>query len=79
VNTYDPHTTLDAISRNVVPVVVIGGLSIVAMFVFFIEAPGWDNATGLSVGAVDDRATRLSPAGARIEINGDSGLTVLIE
>src|ERR1700740_883488 len=37
VNTYDPHTTLDAISRNTVAVVVIGGLSIVAMFVFFIE------------------------------------------
>jgi hypothetical protein len=36
-NTYDPHTTLDAISRNAVAVVVIGGLSIVAMFVFFIE------------------------------------------
>jgi hypothetical protein len=37
VNTYDPQPTLDAISRNAVAVVVIGGLSIVAMFVFFIE------------------------------------------
>jgi hypothetical protein len=37
VNTYDPQTTLDAISRNAVAVVVIGSLSIVAMFVFFVE------------------------------------------
>jgi hypothetical protein len=36
-NTYDPQTTLDAISHNAVAVVVIGGLSIIAMFVFFIE------------------------------------------
>lgn len=36
-NTYDPQTTLDAISRNAVAVVVIGSLSIVAMFVFFVE------------------------------------------
>jgi hypothetical protein len=37
VNTYDPQTTLNAISHNAVAVVVIGGLSIVAMFVFFVE------------------------------------------
>jgi hypothetical protein len=37
VNTYDPRTTLDAISHNAVAVICIGGLSIVAMFVFFIE------------------------------------------
>ena len=37
-NTYDPHTTLDAISHNAVAVIGIGGLSIIAMFVFFIEA-----------------------------------------
>jgi hypothetical protein len=37
VNTYDPQTTLDAISHNAVAVIGIGGLSIVAMFVFFIE------------------------------------------
>lgn len=37
-NTYDPATVLRAIDRNAVAVVVIGGLSIVAMFVFFIEA-----------------------------------------
>ncbi len=36
-NTYDPRTTLDAISHNAIAVVAIGGLSIVAMFVFFIE------------------------------------------
>jgi hypothetical protein len=36
-NTYDPRTTLDAISHNAVAVIGIGGLSIVAMFVFFIE------------------------------------------
>jgi hypothetical protein len=36
-NTYDPQTTLDAISHNGVAVVAIGGLSILAMFVFFIE------------------------------------------
>ena len=35
---YDPTATLDAITANAVPVVVIGGLSIVAMFVFFVEA-----------------------------------------
>jgi hypothetical protein len=38
VNTYDPPTTLDAISHNAGVVIVIGGLSIIAMFVFFIEA-----------------------------------------
>jgi hypothetical protein len=37
VNTYDPQIALDAISRNAFAVVVIGGLSIVAMFVFFVE------------------------------------------
>jgi hypothetical protein len=37
-STYDPGAVLDAISRNAAPVLVIGGLSIVAMFVFFIEA-----------------------------------------
>lgn len=36
-NTYDPQTTLNAILHNAVAVVVIGGLSILAMFVFFIE------------------------------------------
>jgi hypothetical protein len=36
-NTYDPQATLDAITDNAVWVVGIGGLSIVAMFVFFIE------------------------------------------
>ena len=36
-NTYDPHTTLEAISHNAVAVIGIGGLSIVAMFVFFVE------------------------------------------
>jgi len=39
-NTYDPQTTLDAISHNGVAVVAIGGLSILAMFVLFIlKAP----------------------------------------
>lgn len=38
IGTYDPTATLAAISRNALPVIVIGGLSIVAMFVFFIEA-----------------------------------------
>lgn len=37
-NVYDPHQVLRAISDNAVGVVAIGGLSIVAMFVFFIEA-----------------------------------------
>ena len=37
-NTYDPPTTLDAISHNAAVVIGIGGLSIIAMFVFFIEA-----------------------------------------
>ncbi len=37
-NTYDPQTTLDAISHNAVAVIGIGGLSIIALFVFFIEA-----------------------------------------
>jgi hypothetical protein len=36
-NTYDPHTTLDAISHHAAAVIAVGGLSIVAMFVFFIE------------------------------------------
>jgi hypothetical protein len=36
-NTYDPHATLEAISHNAIAVVAIGGLSILAMFVFFIE------------------------------------------
>lgn len=35
--TYDPHATLAAISDNAVAVVGIGGISILAMFVFFIE------------------------------------------
>jgi len=38
VNTYDPQQVLDAISGNAVAVVLIGGLSILAMFVFFGEA-----------------------------------------
>lgn len=37
-NTYQPQQVLDAISDNGVAVVAIGGLSIVAMFVFFAEA-----------------------------------------
>jgi hypothetical protein len=37
-NTYEPHHVLHAITDNAVPVVAIGGLSIVAMFFFFIEA-----------------------------------------
>ena len=36
--TYDPPAVLDAITANWLAVVLIGGLSIVAMFVFFIEA-----------------------------------------
>ncbi|WAJ43426.1 hypothetical protein OK015_19720 [Mycobacterium sp. Aquia_216] len=35
-NTCDPQTTLDAISHNAFAVVMIGGLSIVALFVFVI-------------------------------------------
>ncbi|HEX9833988.1 MAG TPA: hypothetical protein VGA66_13080 [Mycobacterium sp.] len=35
--TYDPAAILDAISANTVAVVTIGGVSILAMFVFFIE------------------------------------------
>jgi hypothetical protein len=35
--TYDPQQALDAITANAVAVVGIGGLSILAMFVFFIE------------------------------------------
>jgi hypothetical protein len=38
VNVYEPHHVLEAITDNAVAVVGIGGLSIVAMFVFFIEA-----------------------------------------
>jgi len=37
-NTYDAQETLRAITDNAVPIVLIGGLSIVAMWVFFIEA-----------------------------------------
>ncbi|WP_157121212.1 hypothetical protein [Nocardia miyunensis] len=37
-NTYQPGPTLQAITDHAVPVVVIGGVSIIAMFVFFIEA-----------------------------------------
>jgi hypothetical protein len=37
-STYDPAEVLAAISDHAVPVLVIGGLSILAMFVFFIEA-----------------------------------------
>lgn len=37
-NTYDPQQTLQAITDNAIPVVVIGGVSIVAMWVFFVEA-----------------------------------------
>lgn len=37
-NTYDPHATLAAITDNAGAVIVIGGVSIVAMWVFFIEA-----------------------------------------
>lgn len=36
--TYDPQHALDGISRNAVAVLGIGGLSILAMFVFFVEA-----------------------------------------
>jgi hypothetical protein len=36
--TYDPPAVLGAITANAVPVVLIGGISIVAMFVFFVEA-----------------------------------------
>ncbi|NMO91639.1 hypothetical protein [Actinomycetospora sp. TBRC 11914] len=36
--TYDPQQVLAAISRNAVAVLGIGGLSILAMFVFFVEA-----------------------------------------
>jgi hypothetical protein len=46
VNTYDPQATLDAISRNAVAVIVIGGLSIVAMFVFFIGGARMGDAIG---------------------------------
>ena len=35
--TYDPHATLQAISDNAVAVVAIGGISTLAMFIFFIE------------------------------------------
>lgn len=35
---YDPQVTLAAITDNAVPIVVIGGISIVAMWVFFVEA-----------------------------------------
>jgi len=35
---YDPQATLTAITDNAVPIVLIGGLSIVAMWVFFVEA-----------------------------------------
>lgn len=35
---YDPPAVLDAISDNAIPVLAFGGLSILAMFVFFIEA-----------------------------------------
>jgi len=35
---YDPHQTLAAITHNAVPIVLIGGVSIVAMWVFFVEA-----------------------------------------
>jgi hypothetical protein len=38
VNTYDAQGTLHAITDHAVPVVIIGGVSIVAMWVFFIEA-----------------------------------------
>ncbi len=37
-NTYNPDQVLDAISDNAIAVIGIGGLSIVAMFVFFCEA-----------------------------------------
>lgn len=36
--TYDPTATLASITDNAVPIIAIGGLSIVAMWVFFIEA-----------------------------------------
>jgi hypothetical protein len=56
VNTYDPPTTLDAISHNAAVVIGIGGLSIIAMFVFFIEAARiGPPRPGLPDGAVDDR------------------------
>lgn len=35
---YDPQATLAAITDNAVPIVLIGGISIVAMWVFFVEA-----------------------------------------
>jgi hypothetical protein len=37
-NTYDPQQTLAAITVHAVPIVLIGGISIVAMWVFFVEA-----------------------------------------
>lgn len=37
-NTYEPLHVLDAISDNAVAVLAVGGLSILAMFVFFVEA-----------------------------------------
>jgi len=37
-STYDPQQTLVAITENAVPIVLIGGVSIVAMCVFFVEA-----------------------------------------
>jgi hypothetical protein len=37
-NSYDPHQTLTAITDHAVPIVAIGGVSIVAMWVFFVEA-----------------------------------------
>jgi hypothetical protein len=38
VNTYDAQRTLEAITDNAVAVIAIGGISIVAMWVFFVEA-----------------------------------------
>jgi hypothetical protein len=38
--TYDPIVTLNAISDDAAAVVLVTGLSIVAMFVFFIEGAG---------------------------------------
>ena len=54
-STYDPHTTLAAISHNAVAVIGIGGPSIVAVFVFFIEARQRDSRAA-------PRRTRPIPA-----------------
>ena len=69
-STYDPQHTLDAISSHALAVVAIGGLSIVAMFVFFIEGARMGRpGRGVPDGAVDDcsvvAARRVLPAALR--------------